>query len=198
MSPLALLALATSALLVGPLVASVGAGSQAAHTFVDRASRILVGGLCGALVLPHVVHALGALGVGLAAAGLALPWLFHRWAAGRAVSTGIAAVALIAHVLVDGAVLGLEEESPLAWAVVAHRLPIGFALVVAASRSKRSQRAALRTAWLVVLGVGAATGVGFIVGPEIVGWISGPAPLVLEALVAGWLLHVVFTPHRPA
>ena len=124
-------------------------------------------------------------------AGVALPLLIHRMREGRQWSLWFVALAFGAHVVLDGAVLALRgDDSPVGWVVVAHRLPVGFALVVAARAEHRS----LRAPWVLALAMVVATVAGFFVGPSVAEWIPESSTAAMDALVVGVLLHVVL-PH---
>ncbi len=192
MTPVALLALAAMAVLVGPALASVGARSRGLQSWIDGFALALVGGICLVSILPHAVEALGLAGLGLLALGAVLPWLLHRASRRSAWSIGLVATALGLHVVFDGAVLSVESgDRGLAWAVVSHRLPVGFALVVAA-------RGSLRMAWLLGGACVVGTIAGFAAGPAVIAVLPAGASVALEALVAGALLHVVFARHGTA
>jgi uncharacterized membrane protein YraQ (UPF0718 family) len=194
-TPSALLLLASILLFVGPLVDAIGAGSRAVHALVDGFTLALVGGLCVVFVLPHAVGEIGVSALALAAVGAALPTMLHRLERGSSWSLGLVAIALGAHVVLDGAVLSVRgDDVPLASAVVAHRLPVGFAIVAAAHGSRRPRW----VSWGLAFAMGLATVGGFLFGPTVVAWLPEAGPAGLEALVAGVLLHVVFAPpHHP-
>ena len=192
MNSITLLVLASLGLLVGPLCGSIGARVRSVHALVDGFARALVGGLCVVFVLPHAVGEIGIAGLLLAALGVALPSLCHRLWRGRSWSLGLVALALAAHAVLDGAVLAIGGgDTPLGWAVVAHRLPVGFAIVVAAHASRKSAM----VSWGLSLTMVGATVLGYVSGPSVVAWLSESAPAALEAIVAGVLLHVVLVPH---
>ena len=194
MHPVLLLLLASIALLVGPLLSLLGARSRALRELIDGFALVVIAGICLLVVLPHVVGEIGLAAVVLATAGVLLPTLAHRLGGGPRWSLLPIAPALIAHVLFDGAVLSLENESELlGWAVVAHRLPAGFAVVLAAQASPRPRW----TAWGIALAMILATVAGFIAGPSLLAGLPPAGTAGLEALVAGVLLHVAFVPHHP-
>lgn len=191
MTPTSLLVLATLGLLVGPLCSSLGARSRGVEAMVDGFALSLIFGLAVAFVLPHAFGELGFAAIGIAAAGVALPLAFHRLGQGRSWSLGFIALAFAAHVVLDGAVLALRgDDSPIGWVVVAHRLPVGFALVVAA----RAEHQSRRVAWGLAAAMVAATVVGFFLGPSVEAWIPESSTAAMDALVVGVLLHVVL-PH---
>lgn len=191
MTPSALLVLASLVLFVGPLCDAFRSESRAVPSLVDGFTLALVGGLCVVFVLPHAVGEIGVSALALAAVGAALPTLLHRLEHGRAWSLGLVAIALGAHVVLDGAVLSVRgDDVPLAWAVVAHRLPVGFAIVAAAHGAKRPSW----VSWGLAFAMGLATVGGYLSGPTVLAWLPAAGPAGLEALVAGVLLHVVFVP----
>ena len=195
MTPVALLVLASFALLVGPICSAMGGRLRSVGAFIDGFALSLVGGLCVFWVLPHAVSELGVTGLAFAAFGVALPWIGHRLWRSRSWSLGVVAVGLVVHVVLDGAVLATQTpDAALAWAVVAHRLPVGFAIVVATHALDRSAF----LAWSLSMVMIVATAFGFLVGPAVGPWLAADAPAVLEAIVAGLLLHVVFVPHSAA
>jgi len=194
-TPNALLILASLLLFVGPLFDAFGARSRAVYAFVDGFTLALVGGLCIVFVLPHAVGEIGVSALLVAAVGVVLPTMLHRLERGRSWSLGLVAIALGAHVVLDGAVLSVRgDDVPLASAVVAHRLPVGFAIVAAAHGSQRPRW----VSWGLAFAMGLATVGGYVFGPTVVAWLPEAGPAGLEALVSGVLLHVVFAPaHHP-
>lgn len=190
-----LLLLASMALLLGPLFGTIGARSHAIRALADGFALAVIVGICLVEVLPHVVARIGLLGLGLAAVGALLSILVHRVGAGAPWTVVLVALALVAHVLVDGAILSMHGQSePLGWAVVAHRLPAGFAIAVATQASGRP----ISTAWAIALAMILATVGGYLAGPTVVGRLGEAGAAGLEGLVAGVLLHVAFVPHRHA
>lgn len=192
MNPIALLVLASLSLLVGPICGAMGNRFRVVHAWVDGFALTLVGGLCVVFVLPHVVGEIGVVGLVFAAGGAALPWLGHRLRRGRSWSFGLVSLALVAHVVLDGAVLATRsDDTLLAWAVLAHRLPVGFAVVVVVHALRKSAA----VPWGLALMMIAATGLGYLAGPSVVAWFPHSTQAALEAIVAGMLLHVVFMGH---
>jgi uncharacterized membrane protein YraQ (UPF0718 family) len=187
-----LLLAASLALLVGPICTMIGARSRSVRELIDGFSLVVIGGICLLVVMPHVVTEVGFYGVVLAVVGLVLPWVGHRFGQGRSGSLWLVGLAVSLHLLLDGAVLSIEDHSGLLpWAVVIHRLPVGFAVAVAAQGSARPVGAV----WSVSLAMIAATAAGYFAGPALIEgvphWVVGS----LEALVAGGLLHVALSNH---
>ena len=195
MGTVSLLLAAVFGLLVGPFFGTVGARFKSLRELFDGFAIVLVAGLCLAFVLPHVVSELGLWGLGFAGLGVLIPFAVHRLGSDRKWAIGLVALVLTVHVVVDGTLLfASDEHGPLGWAIVAHRLPVGFAIVMVV----RSWRAPGWTSWglasLMVLG----TALGFVFAPSIHGWFPETGVEALEALVAGTLLHVVLLPHSEA
>ena len=195
MSPVLLLLLASLAVLVGPACGVLGSRSRAATELIDGFSLVVIAGICLLVVVPHVVDELGLAGIAVAAVGVVLPMIGHRLGRDPRVSQFLVVLAVVAHLMLDGAVLSIQGESAmLAWAVVVHRLPVGFAVAVAAQR-------ATRPVWVglgVSLAMVAATVMGFMMGPPLVAQLPHWGTAGLEALVAGVLLHVAFSSHSHA
>ena len=187
-----LLLAASLALLVGPVCTMLGERSRAASELFDGFSLVVIGGICLLVVMPHVVEEIGFFGLVLALVGLLLPWLGHRFGHGRFGSLWLVGLAVSAHLVMDGAVLALEDHSGLLpWAVVLHRLPVGFAVAVAVQGAPRP----IATVWGVALAMIGATAAGFFAGPTLVASVPHWAVGGMEALVAGGLLHVALNAH---
>jgi hypothetical protein len=203
MSPNLLLLCALLALLVGPASATLGLRSRLAEAWVDGFALACIMGVCVTLVLPHVVGELGVMGAALVALGALVPWLGHRFGAGGKATLSLLAITLAIHVVFDGAVLAWGGEhsghghghdhahAPLSWAVVAHRLPVGFAIVVATRAAGRSTS----MAWALALVMAAATAAGFFIAPHVALSLPHGSIEAFEAFIAGVLMHVVFTHH---
>lgn len=190
MSPVSILVVASLALVAGPLFGTFGGASRALREAVDGFALVVTAGLCFVLVLPHVVGEIGPAGLALMTVGGLLPLLAHRLRFRRIGSVGLMVGALVVHAILDGAVLATQPEAaPVAWAIVGHRLPVGFAIVVAVRASPQPTY----IAWVIAGAMVLATIVGFLAGPA-VGATAG-SPAAMEALVGGLLLHVVVAPH---
>ena len=188
-TPLSMLLAALVGLGVGPVLARLWPRARAWREWVDGVSLVLVGGLCVLHLVPHALEHGGLLAV-LAGLLTALsPRLLSRFVPSAWWPLlGLAALAM--HAAVDGAALatmGNDPASALGLAVVAHRLPVGL-VVFTRARSKGSTAAG----WAAVAILSAATVGGFLGGPLLAAigpsWVGG----VLEAVVAGTLLHVLF------
>jgi hypothetical protein len=137
-----------------------------------------------------------------AALGLIAPALVHRWLHGRgsreAISAlGLGSLALSVHAVMDGVALaggghGDAHGNMLTVAVVLHRLPVGIAIWWVA-------RPALGpvAAWSAIVVVSLATVAGFVLGEGAMTDASTWGLGIFQALMAGFLLHVV-SHHRDA
>lgn len=172
---------------------------------LDGLVLVTVSGLALLFILPHAFGALGAWAVGLCALGFLVPTvaerLLHRHEGeGPWPIPALALIALAVHCGLDGAVLaeGAEhaghahghghEEGALAatFAILLHRLPVGLFL-------GSTVRALLGPRWAlggVVVVLFATLGGNFLHG-AIEPFAEGTSAAVLNALLAGGLLHVV-------
>lgn len=183
-------------LLVGPLLSSMWPDGRSWRAGLDGLSLALVGGLC---VLHLVPHALQHGGIAAVAAGLAAalaPTAMRRWGISADSWPVFALGALAMHAVLDGAALATATTGPttaLGLAVVAHRLPVGLVVFGEAGGDRHPRRG-----WLAVGILVAATVAGWAVGAPLStygpSWVGG----VLEAIVAGALLHVLLEVAQPA
>ena len=187
-SPALMLVAALVGLGVGPALANLWPAARAWRAWVDGLSLVLVGGLCVLHLVPHAVEhgGLAAVAAGLATA-LAPRFFAHRvqtdwWSL-------LALVAVLVHAAFDGAALASSAAHPahaLGLAVVAHRLPVGLVVFTQATTARGPA-----WGWAAVAAVALATVAGFAGGASVVA--AGPAWIgsLLEAMVAGALLHVL-------
>jgi zinc transporter ZupT len=195
---MALLALSLVALAAGPLVAALLGKTRWSAGLLDGLVLVAVCGLVLLHIVPHAVAVAGWPAVALAAAGFAMPFLAERWRRGTQTG-GFALVPIVVasfgiHAFIDGAALVERSEAAdhrfVALAVLLHRLPDGLAIwsVVSAARGTTV------AAW--VLGVLAGfTAMGFAVGGQLLDGASAPGIALLQAFVAGSVLHIVM--HGP-
>lgn len=181
---------AVVALLVGPLIVAPLERQRHMRDMLDGFIFVSIGGLVAIDILPHLVEELGALGLLLVAVGLWGPsWLEHRFReAARSTHVAVAVFAafgVLVHTLIDGAALEATGKTSLVLAVLLHRLPVGMA-VWWLLRPAWGTRGALAMLAAMVT----ATALGFLLGHEVL--VDIPELAILEALVAGSILHVVF------
>lgn len=198
MNQTVLLAIATLALVVGPLLDRIARRWPIVPALIDGAT---VGGivvLSFLHLLPEAGEHLGWWALALMGVGLVLPVFAERLIAGSGdnmrISLGVLVVALfLAHELIESAALASvanDERVGLATllVVVGHRLPLGLLLW-------GQTRRRFGVAWSVVALAAVALLTWF--GPVLVPIEHGVFTAALSALLAGGLLHLVLQ-HAPA
>lgn len=192
-----LLAIATLALVIGPLLERMGRRLPALAALIDGAT---VGGIVVVALMhlmPESAAHLGWWAFLLFAVGLALPLLTEKllvrsWQGWRITVGALVLVLFVGHLLVEGAALAstaTNERLALATVLVVagHNLPLGVLLW---GQTKRRFGSAWSVAVLVA--VGAITWFGPLVIPVSEGNFSA----VCSAVLAGGLLHLVLQ-HEP-
>lgn len=189
-----MLVAAVLGLLVGPVLSSLWPHGRGWRAGLDGLSLALVGGLVVLHLLPHALEhgGLPAIVAGLLAA--IAPSLLERWGVTDASWSLFALAALTVHATLDGAALATASEpvSALGLAVVAHRLPVGLVVFSEAAHEAPPARGWVAVGVLILATVG-----GWAVGAPLAdlgpSWLGG----VLEAVVAGALLHVLLEEATP-
>ena len=190
------------ALFVGPLLYSV-LRTRTAAAALDAFALIAVVGLVLVHILPQSFGLAGWWIVPAAVVGLFGPSLLcgSRLLSGRSsgrVTMPLALFGLALHAMLDGGALagGASEDGELlSVAVVLHRLPDGLAIWWLARPLYGLRASALLLATIAVFTV-----VGYALGPAVLASVPQTAVALVQALVAGSLLHVVLKhpPHIPA
>ncbi|MCB9556865.1 MAG: permease [Deltaproteobacteria bacterium] len=185
-------------MIFGWLLWLFGRRFSAVSSSIDGFVLTMVAGLCALHIIPHSMMAIGPSALFAAVVGFVVVWWTERQGSRRALGSfsgaaiPMALAGLAAHAIIDGGALASAGELgkgglPLAAAVILHRVPIGAVL------GRFTQRGLL---WpgvaLSVLVI--ATCLGYFAGGEILQAASPTAIHLLQGLVAGGLLHVVF--HR--
>ena len=191
-----LLAIATLALVVGPLLERVGRRLPALAALIDGAT---VGGIVIVSLLhlmPEAAAHVGWWAAVLLMVGLVLPlyterWLTHRWQGWRITVGFLVLVLFVLHLLAEGAALAsTAHDKRLAMATVlvvaGHNVPLG---VVLWGQTRRRVGAAWSVA--VLVSVAAITWFGPLVIPG-----ESKFTAACSALLAGGLLHLVLQ-HEP-
>jgi uncharacterized protein len=187
-------------LAAGPLIFRFTNRSKRALAFLDGFILISIAGLLLTHVLPEALRIAGPLAFGALAFGAMLPMLFERLGKGtRARANTVLWIFALGgfaiHTLLDGVALvqasSDADNQALALAVILHRLPVGLALwwLVKPRYGRGWASAFLAVEALVTL-------VGYWLGPEILLHLEEGALALLQATVAGSLLHVL-THHSP-
>ena len=177
-------------LALGPWIVARATGQTRLRDGVDGFIFVSIAGLVLVDIFPHLFEDLGWWAPLLMALGLWGPdWIEHRFrAAARSthlIVVLVAACGLVVHTAADGAVLGDLEQGGLSLAVVLHRLPVAMAVWWLLRPSWGKQGALLL---LAVMALG--TVAGFAAGR--IWLVDTQMTAVVEALVAGSILHVVF------
>ena len=189
------------ALLSGPALYALVRRTPSAFWALDGFVLASVVGLIAVHVMPSAIHTAGGVALFAALCGLIAPMLLERQPDGERdgvlhkIWIGLAFLGLILHTLLDGVTLAAEahDEVPvaLAAAVVLHRLPVAL-LVWWLVRPARGVRFAALTLGVI----GATTALGFAVEESLHGVMQSAGFSLLQAFVAGSLLHVI-THHPP-
>ncbi|MEL6348506.1 MAG: hypothetical protein AAFV53_35695, partial [Myxococcota bacterium] len=182
-----MLLVAIFGLLIGPLSLSLGLRGHTWEDILDGLTLSLVGGLSLLHLLPHAIDHAGLLAVGIAAVAMLIPGVLSRVGLGSSGVWGVLALALLAaHAALDGAALafGHAATPALGLAVAAHRIPVGLMVFAAAPRPA--------IGWMAIGALVLSTGAGFLGGGLLLSEEHSVFSAVLEALVAGALLHIVF------
>jgi len=186
------------ALACGPLLYAMTRAAPGYRRVFDTLVLLSIAALLLFEIIPHALHDGGAWGFVWLVAGFALPTLLERafrpireqthW-----IALTIALAGLAIHALADGAILANIDNATqeLGASIALHSLPIGLAvcwLLIPLIGWRRST--------LVIVGIGAATLVGFHLTPNLklalgsIGWGW------LQMAVAGLLVHAIFgRPH---
>ncbi len=189
------------ALFVGPLVYR-GARARRAAAAVDAFALVGVGGLVLVHVLPQSFSLAGWAVIPVTLIGLFGPGLLcgTRLFSGREsrlIAMPLALLAIALHAILDGVALAPETESAehgareLALAVVLHRLPVGLGVWWLVRPLY-----GLRAAASLLGGIAVFSVVGFHFGEALVAGTPEEWIAVVQALLAGSLLHVILR-HPP-
>ena len=194
--PLVLLLISVLLLALAPWLLAQAQRVAGAMQLLDGFVLVAVGGLVVGDLIPHAFEGGGWLVLPLVLLGLLGPSLLERWLHRAAAKVHLAALVLglgglMLHAMLDGLALSgtTRLDSPMAMAVLLHRLPEGLTLWWLLRPTYGSKVAAAALAAVAV-----ATSAGMAL-PTIVSQIGGLGLSCAQALVSGSLLHVVL--HRP-
>ncbi|MGB1299511.1 MAG: permease [Psychrobium sp.] len=193
-----ILLLSILALFIGPLLFNYTSKNNKMLDLFDGFIFVVIGGLVIFHILPESIETVGLwsilfVGLGLIGPSLA-EQLFHKAAAITHKSTLILGVTgLVIHSLTDGAAIVDDpnfDQLTLIIAVIAHRLPVGLT-VWWLLRPHFGKGVALAVLGLMAVG----TGLGSMVGEQVLPQLNQQTIALIESFIAGSVLHVVF--HRP-
>lgn len=167
------------------------------HNLIDSLLLLVVAIIVLTEVLWGSFQEIGWSGPLIGIVGLALPSLveqvFGRLALStHKVTTVLGLAALLMHSVMDGATLAVGEQSWLAFAVVLHQLPFGLAVWWLLRHLSGVRLAATILACMSI-----ATILGFTLTTQILPLLNASASVVLQAFLAGTLLHVLIHRRKP-
>jgi len=176
----------------GPaLVLWLSRGGKLAKTLDQLIVAVLIV-LVVALLLPEAVAALGWFSVLLVLAGYLLPGILE-FSIRRAAETlhlaslGFALLGLILHEMMDGAGLAGSElgaGDSLGWAIILHRFGVGLMLWMMVQPVF-----GVRVAWATLVGMAAATVLGYGFSERLLPLAGEQAVVILQALITGTIIH---------
>lgn len=196
-SALPLVCLSLAVLAAAPLLAAGLVRRPALAVLLDNFVLVAVGGIVAVDVIPQSMERAGLIALAVAVVGLFLPIALHgvderlRSRSGRRardlVLLGVLLAGTAVHALFDGVALaGAALQPALALGVLLHRLPVGLALWVMVR-----PRIGLARTLLVVAALLLGTVAGALLGETGLPAASVPALALVQAFVAGSILHVV-------
>ena len=189
------------ALLVGPLVYR-SARARRTVAAVDAFALVGVAGLVLVHILPQSFALAGWIVVPVALVGVFGPGFlcgtrFFHGRESRVVALPLALLAIALHALLDGVAIASDEagvaagSNQLALAVVLHRVPVGLGIWWLVRPLY-----GLRAAASLLVGIGIFSAIGFVSGDVVLSAAPQGALAVVQALLAGSLLHVILR-HPP-
>jgi zinc transporter ZupT len=181
--------------ILGPVLYRLLHDHPRAVRFVDGAVYVAVPVLVAWQVLPHAIEDRSIAMIVALGAGFLVPAIIEQASHAFADQTDNLAIVvglsgLVLHALLEGAALvpnASSIETPLALAVILHRIPVG--LIIWWLIRPRFGRP------LAAVGVGSlvlATVAGYGLGAELLAGETGTALELYQAFVSGSLVHVVF------
>jgi hypothetical protein len=183
--------LSTLALIVGPLIYTLGRKNRVARQILDGFIFITIAGLVTINIIPEALSAGGDVALVFLALGIAFPVVLERifhsaFHAAHGLVLILAALGLAIHSVLDGIALLPAEGKELAWAVILHRLPVGMAIWWSLRPNL-----GLPVAIGAFITIFVATGLSFIFGAPVVELASASSVAWLQAFISGSLIHVV-------
>ncbi len=199
------LALSIAALLLGPFVYAAGRRRPSIRQLLDGFVLVAVSGIVCVYIVPEAIVGGGNYAVASLVLGLLFPVVIervfhHSMHKAHVVIVLLAALALVAHAIIDGiallpqreagravsGILGFEAGNELALGVILHRLPVGMAIWWSV-RPTFGIAPALATFALIVI----ASSIAYLLGGDAVAWAETREIALFQAFVAGSLVHVV-------
>jgi uncharacterized protein len=190
------------ALVLGVAIVPVTRTRPSWMAALDGFMLVGVGGVLVMGLLPYSIEMAGGWAIAAAGVGVSLPVLLERGhnhdahAHDSFAFLTIAALGLAVHAFLDGGALAARQiedakhTRALELGVLLHRLPMGLMLGMLGGLHR--QRQAWMAAGLVAIG----TIAGFAIGVEALPMLGLKGLALFQALVAGTLVHVIYT-HSP-
>ena len=185
------LILGTLALLLGPIIYWIGQKHAIAHRLLNILIVLAIVWIIGVHIIPEALRQGGLLAIVVIALGLAFPIalerLFRRATdTAHLVVVSIAALGLLIHAVIDGVALLPGSGVSLSHAIILHRIPVGMAIWWAVQPTYGN--AITVAVFAVVL---LSTAAGFFAGEPVLAMAATSTIALLQAFVAGSLIHVV-------
>ena len=186
-----MLLLGTMALLLGPLIYSVGRRNPVTERLLNAVILFTIGYIIAFHIAPDAFQHGGALAIGVLLVGLLFPVALERLFrkatdSAHKVVVAIAAFGLLVHAIIDGIALLPESGAGLAYAIILHRLPVGMAIWWAIQQQFGNIATFIAFATVV-----AATAAGYWLGADILQMADARSLALLQAFVSGSLIHIV-------
>lgn len=185
------LPLSIVALLLGPVVYTVGRRNRIVRQILDGFIFITIAGIVTVHIIPEALAGGGNLAIAFLLLGIAFPMLLERglhesFHAAHGLILALAALGLIIHSVLDGIALLPSQNRDLAYAVILHRVPIGMAIWWSL-RPNLGLTAAIAAFAMIIV----ATTASFIIGAPVVEFAEASSIAWLQAFISGSLIHIV-------
>jgi hypothetical protein len=185
------LTLSIVALLLGPVVYTIGRRNPVARQILDGFIFITIAGIVTVNIIPGALASGGNLALVFLALGIAFPVILERsfhsaFHAAHALVLALAALGLVIHSILDGIALLPSQNSDLAYAVILHRLPVGMAIWWSV-RPNLGLTAAI-AAFVMIIGATAAT---IVLGAPAIELAEARSIAFIQAFISGSLIHIV-------
>jgi hypothetical protein len=187
-----LLLISLMTLFAGPLIYLwISKGGRLAQT-IDRFIVLVLILLVVLLLVPEIVQPLGWMALVLMAIGYLLPGVLELLVRRAAetmhlASLSLALLGLLLHALLDGAGLAgseLQASASLAVAIVLHRFGVGLMLWLIMQPAFGD-----RSAWLMLVGMAAATILGFEYSERLLPLMDAYTISAIQAVIIGTIIH---------
>lgn len=183
--------LGTVALLLGPVLYSLGQRYTLARRIFDVLIVLTIALIIGVHIVPEALKHGGMLAIVIVVSGVAFPMVLerlfrHATDTAHLVIVALAAIGLLIHAVIDGIAMLPESGTGLAHAIILHRIPVGMALWWAIQPTYGFAVTAVVFALIIV-----STAAGYFVGEPLLAMSATKTIALLQAFVAGSLIHVV-------